>query len=91
MAKAALSNMYWNWNASESEIKNFGEYNGLYEKAVQKNNPKYLLELYRLAEKNGDTTMKDAAIESLAKMASDNIRNVSFRTLKSRRFLHKNK
>lgn len=91
MAKAALSDMYWNWNASESEVKNFGEYNNLYDKAVKTKKPKYLLALYRLAEKNGDSIMKDAAIESLAKMASDNIRNLSFRTLKLRRFLHKNK
>lgn len=73
MAKAALSDMYWNWNASESDVKNFGEYNELYDKAVQTKDPKHLLALYRLAEKNGDMTMKDAAIESLAKMATDNL------------------
>jgi hypothetical protein len=73
MAKAALSDMYWNWNASESDVKNFGEYNDLYEKAVKTKDPKHLLALYRLAEKNGDSLMKDAAIESLAKMATDNI------------------
>jgi len=73
MAKAALSDMYWNWNASESDVKNFGEYNDLYDKAVQTKDPKHLLALYRLAEKNGDIIMKDAAIESLAKMATDNI------------------